>query len=202
MSNRAPIVGVWVSGRPSVGGGGAGPTKTRGQLGGPPPPPLDHPYTYPACLHFLLGRRGGGGARASSRPAAAAGPAAFLVLRIPGGINGGAPAFFEACALPNGDGDGDRSDGDGSDAEAAAAAGRGLHACRVGRFEQLDFAADVDVTVGGREGGRGGEGGRRRGGGGGGGANADRAVVIGRLRRVSNPSFAEPFRRAQEGTKR
>ncbi|CAM9234275.1 unnamed protein product, partial [Scytosiphon promiscuus] len=63
------------------------------------PSPLSHPYTYPACLRFLLGFRGGGGGSGASK-ASAASPAAFLVLQLPGGVGGGTPSCFEACALP------------------------------------------------------------------------------------------------------
>lgn len=181
-------MGVWVSGR-----SGGAPRTAGGRHPGPRPSPLGHPYTYPACLRFLLGSRGGGhggGREGGGTPRAAASPAAFLVLHLPGGVDGGRPAFFDACALHNG--------------KTAWAAGRGLDVASTG-FEQLDFSADVDVVLGDggsasvREGGGRGRAGRRGERGGGGAAN--RAVVIGTLRRVSIPSFAGPFGRALEATR-
>ena len=219
LSFRAHIVGVWVSGRTgdgsssSSGSGSGGPGTPGGQQQhrhGRQPSLLGHPFTYPACLRFLLGTHrgnsggdngnggggGGGGGGGASRPAAT--PGSFLVLHLPGGVDGGTPAFFEACALSNGK-------------AASATVGRGLDVRSAG-FEQLDFSADIDVAVGGggtgedgggepgggrRGGGREGAGGGGGGSGGGGGDDsANRAIVIGRLRRVLKPSLAEPFGRA------
>lgn len=145
--------------------------------------PRSHAYTFSACLRFLLSIIGGSGKRNKE----AASVDAFLVLQLQGGVNGGPPMFYEACAIHN----------SGKSSTAVNANGEtGLDLSSCG-FEQLDFSADVDVNVdveqegpGRRVAGvngkpRGGEKGRGNG-----------AVVIGRLRRVSNPLFAEPFRNA------
>lgn len=167
LSLRAPIVGVWVSGGDNGGGtGGVGTPsgQQQQQQSGRRPSPLNHPYVYPACLRFLLGFRGGGGAsKATTAAAAAASPAAFLVMQLPGGVGGGKPACYEACAVS-------------AAATPTAGGARGIRVSSVG-FEQLDFSADVDVSVGGR--------GRQGGVAGGGASSANRAVVIARLRRVS-----------------
>lgn len=207
LSLRAPIVGVWVSGG---GGGGADSITTRVQHARPPSP-FQHPYTYPACLRFLmlLTARGGQQQQRSSvaahrgtvaaamgplkaprakedgSPPAAASAGAFLVLHLLGGVSGGTPSFFEGSATG--------PDGHGSRAGAASAG-----------FEQLDFSADVDVVV--KEEGMVVEGGRKRrgremsgaGGSSSGSSGGGRTVVIGRLRRVSDPAFAQPFQRAQQ----
>lgn len=188
---RVPVVGVWVS------GGGCGGSSTRQH--GPPPSPLRHPYTYPACLRYLMlsattttiatkkERERQSGIAAAGNSRAAASDTAFLVLHLPGGVSGGTPNFFEASALCS-DGHGTRVVGRGGQAASSVAG-----------FEQLDFSADVDVTVeyGDVFAGQG-EGKGQGGGGGGGSGRGNKAVVIGRLRRVSSPAFAEPFRRAQE----
>ena len=188
LSHRAPVVGVWISG----GGGGTAATgKHQQQHSARRSSPLSHPLAYPACLRFLLGSRGGGGgggAGAAPKATAPASPSAFLVLQLPGGVGGGTPACFEACALHAG------CAAARSATTAAAADRTGLVSVSSAGFEQLDFSADVDVMVRGsdnKEGGRRGGGGRDGGsGGGGGGSGANRAVVIGRLRRVSNLSAA------------
>lgn len=98
--------------------------------------------------------------------------------------------FYEACAIHN--------SGKSSTAtvKTNANGATGLDLSSFG-FEQLDFSADVDVNVdveresGGRR--VAGYNGRPRGGEKG---RGNGAVVIGRLRRVSNPLFAEPFRSA------
>lgn len=168
LSLRAPIVGVWVSGGDSGGTGGVGTPSGQQQQSGRRPSPLTHPYVYPACLRFLLGFRGGDGASKATTVAAAASPVAFLVLQLPGGVGGGTPACYEACAVS------------AAAAPTPTAAGGGVGGMRVSSvgFEQLDFSADVDVSVGG---------GGREGGAAGG---ANRAVVIARLRRVSSLTAA------------
>ncbi|CAN0286921.1 unnamed protein product, partial [Ectocarpus fasciculatus] len=179
LSLRAPIVGVWVSGGDRGGTSGvATPNRQQQQQSSQRrPSPLTHPYVYPACLRFLLGFRGCGGTSkaattAAAAAAAAASPVAFLVLQLPGGVGGGTPACYEACAVSAG-------------ATPTAAGGGGLRVSSVG-FEQLDFSADVDVSVGG--GGR--EGGAAAAAGGGGASSTNRAVVIARLRRVSSLTTA------------
>ncbi|CBN79741.1 expressed unknown protein [Ectocarpus siliculosus] len=172
LSLRAPIVGVWVSGGDSGGTGGVGTPSGQQQQSGRRLSPLTHPYVYPACLRFLLGFRGGSGASKSTTAAAAAAaasPVAFLVLQLPGGVGGGTPGCYEACAVS------------ASAATPTAAGGGGMRVASVG-FEQLDFSADVDVSVGG--------GGREGGATGGGASSANRAVVIARLRRVSSLTAA------------
>ena len=175
LSFRAPVVGVWVSGR-------IGDLNT---AGGSPSSPRSHPLTFPACLRFLLGVHAGAGGGGRSK--AAVGTDAFLVLQLHGGGNGTPPTFYEARATHSDD----RS-------SIALAGAPGWDASSSG-FEQLDFSADVDVDVepwgesrrGVGVGGNGRIRSRRKG-------NADRVVVIGRLRSVSNPLFAEPFSRALE----
>ncbi|CAM9275034.1 unnamed protein product [Ectocarpus sp. 6 AP-2014] len=169
LSLRAPIVGVWVSGGDSGCTGGVGTPGGQQQQSGRRLSPLTHPYVYPACLRFLLGFRGGGGPSKAIAAAAAASPVAFLVLQLPGGVGGGTPACYEACAIS------------ASAATPTAGGGGGMHVASVG-FEQLDFSADVDVSVGG--------GGREGGATGGGASSANRAVVIARLRRVSSLTAA------------
>ena len=180
LSLRAPIVGVWVSG----GGGGSvtggvgtpsGQQQQQQRNSGRRPSPLTHPFVYPACLRFLLGFRGSGTSKATAA-AAAASPAAFLVLQLPGGVGGGTPACYEACAV--------HSAAAGGATPTAAREGGGEGGMRVSSvgFEQLDFSADVDVMVGGTDGGGRGAAGA--------GASANRAVVIARLRRVSNLTAA------------
>lgn len=113
----------------------------------------------------------------------------FLVLHVVGGVSGGAPRFFEGSATGSSDGS-----GSGSKTNSVASAG----------FEQLDFSADVDVVVAEERDTREGGAKMREGregkviGGSGGGRSLERVVVIGRLRRVSNSAFVEPFRRAQQ----
>lgn len=131
--------------------------------------PLSHPYVYPACLRFLLGFRGTPERGATKAPPAS--PAAFLVLQLPGGVGGGTPSCYEACALHAGNATGPSTAG-GSERLTVSSVG----------FEQLDFSADVDVTLGGLRDGE--DGGHGKGGG------ADRTAVIGRLRRVSGLSAA------------
>lgn len=175
LSLRVPIVGVWISGGGAAGAVAAGRQRHPGRRSSP----LAHPLAYPACLRFLLGFRGGVTAGVSTKAAAAASPAAFLLLHLTGGVGGGAPTCFEGCAL-------DPSGGCGSAAAEPAADGKGGARVSPFGFELLDFSADVDVTVGGKDAGIGG----REDGGGGGSRNANRPVVIGRLRRVSNLSAA------------
>lgn len=168
----------------------------------PPPSPFQHPYTYPACLRFcrLHTTRGArqrrretvsaadSDAHAAARDAAApASPDRFLVLQLLGGVRGGTPIVFEASTTG--------SDGNSGRAATVSAG-----------FEQLDFSADVDVVVRGNFPGggasrgaeAGGRGGKEEGNGGKSGGSGGRTVVIGRLRRVSNPTFTQPFRSAQE----
>lgn len=188
LSLRAPIVGVWVSG--SCGGG----SPAGGEQGPRPSLLLRHPCAYPACLRFLTRHeRSPREKKPGASPSSASSPAAFLVLHLTGGISGGVPAFFEASAVAT----------DGSRAVSRGGGARGGGAVRTGLipgFEQLDFSASVDVVVGeGRaDAGGDGEAGRRRTRQRARESGSNRTLVIGRLRRVSNPVYAEPFRRAQE----
>ena len=95
--------------------------------------------------------------------------------------------FYEACAI--------HSRGKSSTAaNVNRSTGLDLSSCG---FEQFDFSADVDVHVDGEQEGTGrrvaGGNGKPRGGEKG---RGNGAVVIGRLRRVSNPLFVEPVRSA------
>lgn len=119
------------------------------------------------------------------------------MLQLPGGVDGGKPAFFEACALHHNGEDGKAASTTAAASTAGASGRGGLDISNVG-FEQLDFSADVDVTVGAEDGGvrggvSGGQGRPEIGG--------SPAVVIGKLRRVSNVSYARPFGRALEEMK-
>lgn len=197
LSLRAPIVGVWISGGGTAASGQHQRQHQKQQQHSVRrPSPLSHPHAYPACLRFLLGFRGGGGGGGGGRAtkptaaAASASPSAFLLLQLPGGIGGGTPTCFEACALHAG---GAAARTAATATAAASADGSGLLSVSFVGFEQLDFSADVDVVLGGMSE-KDKEGGRRRGGGGGGDGSGkggtNRAVVIGRLRRVSNLSAA------------
>lgn len=203
LTLRAPIVGVWVSGRASNGGnkrrldGGVQrqPSASRYL------PPLGHAHLYPACLRFLFGFRGnhcGGGFDGAGRPAKSkrnsrdvASPESFLVLHVQGGVDGGPAVFFQASAVHAG--------------KTGSSGGRsGLDISSLG-FEQLDFTTDIDAAVSsqgvGKDGGGMGVGtsgsrdqGRRD--------QQSRPVVIGKMRTVSNETFATPFARALEERRR
>lgn len=187
LSLRAPLVGVWVAG---ACGGGSSPGGH-----GPPPSPVRHPHAYAACLRLLLQREATAREKDSGTESGTA--AVFLLLHLPGGISGGAPTCFEVSPVAN---DGTRMPGRGGSRRPT-----GFRVTDVaGAFEQLDFSANVDVAVEGSGGGGAeetvneGRGRSARGEARHGGDKGSRALVIGRLRRVSNPVYAEPFRRAQE----
>lgn len=111
-----------------------------------------------------------------------ASPAAFLVLCLPGGVGGGTPTCFEACALHAAGAAAAEAAARPAGVDGGGSGGEGLVSVSSVGFEQLDFSADVDVVVGGNgaEGVSGGNAGN----------SPNRVVVIGRLRRVSNLSVA------------
>ena len=185
-------MGVWVSGGAGAADGHQHRRHEQQQPPGRRPLPLGHPYLFSACLRFLLGFRGGEGAPAEAPPAGGgapkavpASPSAFLVLCLPGGVGGGTPTCFEACALHA------ASPAAPAVTRPVGADGGGLISVSSVGFELLDFSADVDAVVGGS-----GTEARRpaaaaaAAAGAGGGSVADRAVVIGKLRRVSSLSAA------------